>query len=91
MNIRKISDQLFAAFSDEEDDSIMTSERIIIGLQIIHAYRPLWNSEYHIRCFNNNLYAGELDWEIPDEVKEQLRILGWQEDDDEEMWRADVY
>lgn len=55
---------------------------IIEGIRIVEQFRPESESPYHIRAEHDRIYIGSLDWPIPEQQKQILEELGWDEDED---------
>lgn len=66
----------------------MDVNNIIEGLQILEQHRPVSESKYHVRVEHDAMYAGSLEWPVPEEVIYQLQELGWSQDEDADGYRA---
>jgi hypothetical protein len=68
----------------------MTVTNIIKGLQLINKSKPEGESDYHFRAEHDEVWAGSLDWPMPNEDEDQMKELGWERDKDTNGWRAMV-
>lgn len=68
----------------------MTVTNIIEGLRLINKYKPEGQSDYHFRAEHDEVWAGSLEWPMPQEDKKKMEDLGWHTDEDCDGWRAMV-
>lgn len=68
----------------------MIVANIIEGLQLINKSKPETESDYHFRAEHDEVWAGSLDWPMPEEDKKRMEDLGWRPDEDCDGWRAMV-
>lgn len=68
----------------------MTVTNIIEGLQLINKSKPEGKSDYHFRAEHDEIWAGSLEWPMPDEDKNRMEELGWEPDENADGWRAMV-
>lgn len=66
----------------------MTATNIIEGLQLINKNKPEGQSDYHVRAEHDKVWAGSLDWPMPEEDKQIMKSLGWQSDKEANGWGA---
>ena len=66
----------------------MTTTNIIEGLQIINKSKPEGESDYHFRAEHDGVWAGSLEWPMPEEDKKRMEELGWTADEEADGWRA---
>lgn len=66
----------------------MTASNLIEGLELIQKSKPENVSDYHIRAEHDQIWAGSLDWPMPEEDKKRMKELGWHPEEDVDGWMA---
>lgn len=66
----------------------MTVSSIIEGLIIINKNKPVGEADYHMRAEHDLIWAGSLEWPMPEEDKARLNELNWRADEEANGWRG---
>jgi hypothetical protein len=68
----------------------MTVQKIIEGLMIIQKSKPETESDYHFRAEHDEIWAGNLEWQLSERDEKRLVELGWTKDSHCDGWHAHV-
>ena len=68
----------------------MQVSKIIEGLQIIQKSKEAQKNDYHFRADHDEIWAGDLAWEMSEIDKKRMEELGWDADEDANGWRFSV-
>lgn len=66
----------------------MEAQEIIEGLMLIDRWKPMFGNDYHVGAEHDLICAGDLNWEVPEEIKSRLMALGWEQDHKDNKWVA---
>jgi len=68
----------------------MKVSKIIEGLQIIQKSKEAQEDDYHLRAEHDEIWSGDLEWEMSEADKNRMKELGWEADEAANGWRASV-
>jgi hypothetical protein len=68
----------------------MTVQKIIEGLMIIQKSKPETESDYHAHAGHEEMWAGNLQWELSEKDEKRLNELGWTKDNENNAWHAHI-